>query len=41
MVGGDTEAVLADEDGDNYVKIRRHHDEEEGKAEGEEGEKKE
>jgi len=46
VVGGDTEAVLAGEDGDNYVKIRRRHEEEsegenkgEGK-EGEEGEKK-
>jgi hypothetical protein len=40
VVGGDTEAVPAGEDEDNYVKIRKHHEEEgEEKNEGEEEEK--
>lgn len=41
MISGDTEAVFTGEDGDNYVKIQKHHNEEDAKNEGEEeGEEK-
>jgi hypothetical protein len=41
VISGDTEAVFTGEDGDNYVKIQKHHNEEDAKNEGEEeGEEK-